>query len=70
MSRARFGAILSAVLYLITQLQAQNTNEDQARQFLVDLDKEYVVEANAQMMARWAYITDVSDANTNAQVIN
>ena len=70
MSRARFGAILAAVLYLITQLQAQNTNEDQARQFLVDLDKEYVVEANAQMMTRWAYITDVSDANSNAQVIN
>ena len=55
-----FGAVLVS--------RAQNTNEAEATQFLQDLDTRYLVEANAQMMTRWKYITNVTDENSNAQV--
>lgn len=45
------------------------TDENQAKQFLAELDPNYLEEANRQMQARWAYITDVNDENSNSQVI-
>ena len=55
-----FGAVLVS--------RAKNTNEVEATQFLQELDSRYLIEANAQMMTRWKYITNVNDENSNAQV--
>lgn len=61
--------LLLALLALSSWGHAQlNTNEDEARQFLVDLDQEYLVAANKQMQSRWAYITDVTDEHSAAEV--
>ena len=61
--------LLLALLGLSSWGHAQlNTNEDEAKQFLVDLDKEYLVAANKQMKSRWAYITDVTEEHSNAEV--
>lgn len=61
--------LLLALLGLSSWGHAQlNTNEDEAKQFLVDLDKEYLVAANKQMKSRWDYITDVTEEHSNAEV--
>ena len=44
------------------------TDEVNATTFLNELDPTYLKEANAQMKARWAYITDITDATSQAQV--
>ncbi len=64
-----FFYFLLALLGLSSWGHAQlNTNEDEAKQFLVDLDKEYLVAANKQMKSRWDYITDVTEEHSKAEV--
>lgn len=58
---ATLGVVLGAVA-------AKITDEAAATQFLADLDPEYIRAANKQMKARWEYITNVNEANSNAQV--
>lgn len=68
-NRSRPVSSLLVLCLLISTASAQlNTNEVQATQFLNDLDPIYLREANAQMKARWDYITDVTDAHSQAQV--
>ena len=59
---------LAVIFGVVLVSRAQNTNEAEATQFLRDLDPRYIIEANAQMMTRWKYITNVTDENSNAQV--
>ena len=61
----RLVVILGVVLVSQAQL---NSNEAQATQFLEDLDPRYLTAANAQMLIRWNYITNVTDENSNAAV--
>lgn len=69
MGSRRFGAVLICLLSALASVAADKiTNEAQAKVFLDELDREYVVEANAQMVQRWAYITNVTEANAAAQV--
>ena len=59
--------LLSCLLCALASGQS-SSNEVEATQFLTDLDPDYLREANAQMKVRWQYITDVNDANSQAQV--
>ncbi len=45
-----------------------NTNEDEATQFLNDLDPVYLKEANTQMKTRWQSITDITEEHSQAEV--
>ncbi len=61
--------LLLALLALSSWGHAQLiTDEVQAKQFLEELDQEYLVAANKQMQSRWAYITDVTDEHSDAEV--
>jgi hypothetical protein len=42
--------------------------EDEATQFLKDLDPIYLREANAQMVTRWQSITDINDEHSQEEV--
>lgn len=57
-----FCAVFSAV-------SSQTFDEATAKKFLEDLDPNYLRAANKQMKVRWEYITNINEANANAQVI-
>ena len=68
-SRPPVSRIFVAFLLIAASTKAQlNSNEDEATQFLEDLDPIYLREANAQMVTRWQYITDITDEHSQAQV--
>lgn len=59
--------LLSFLLSAVVNGQT-NSNEQEATAYLDQLDPTYLREANAQMKVRWQYITNVTDANSAAQV--
>ena len=62
---------LFVICLLISTASAQLiVDEAQAVQFLNELDPNYLRAGNAQMKARWQYITDVTPEHSLAQVTN
>lgn len=53
---------------LASKSSAKITDEAQAEQFLNGLDPEYLRAANKGMKVRWTYITNVTQANSDALV--
>lgn len=73
-NRRRRATRLFTVCFLFAALLASaagqlNTDETQAVAFLNALDDHYLRAANAMMKARWNYITNVNEENSNAQVL-
>lgn len=68
-SRRPVSRIFVTFLLIAASAKAQlNTNEDEATQFLKDLDPIYLKEANTQMTTRWQSITDITDEHSQAEV--
>lgn len=68
MASAKLSLLATILLAIALIVNAKITDEAQAKQFLEDLDPEYLRAANKGMKVRWQYITDVTDANLNAMV--
>jgi hypothetical protein len=68
-SRRPVSRIFVTFLLIAASAKAQlNTNEDEATQFLKDLDPIYLREANTQMTTRWQSITDITEEHSQAEV--
>ena len=68
-SRRPVSLIFVAFLFIAASTKAQlNSNEDEATQFLKDLDPIYLREANAQMVTRWQSITDITTEHSQEEV--
>ncbi len=68
-SKRPVSRIFVTFLLIAVSTKAQlNTNEDEATQFLNDLDPVYLKEANTQMKTRWQSITDITEEHSQAEV--
>nr|XP_045608351.1 angiotensin-converting enzyme-like [Procambarus clarkii] len=56
-------ALLGAALLALPGLRALITDENEAKEFMKELDVRYSQQCNQQMVARWDYITDVTNTD-------